>query len=216
MPMVVGNGSITGLNVGGLPAGTVNTSTLAAESVTTSVLANSSITTPKLGYTGSILQCVRDYDDTVAVYGGGAAPNYVYLKAYYITLLRANSTILVEGILCGHTQDDSSVFIQYNVNGGSWVGPTSLMNSQAYTYSGLGDMAWTHESNEGPFPHPIHNFVAASSIGATAGSVVGFRMGVINETSTTNFFYNRGLQAADNSVNMATARSFMTLWELAG
>ena len=225
MPMVIGGGSVTGLTSGGLPAGSVTTNNLADASITTAKINDSAVTTaklndssvtqPKIGYTGAILQCVRGYDDTTSTTGGGSAPNTVYFTAYYITLLRASSTILVQGIFNAQTNDDSSVIIQYNINGGSWVGPTSLMNSQVQTYSGLGDLAWAHKSNDAPFPFPVHNFVSAASIGATAGTVVGFRMGVINETATTYTYYNRSLGGQDNTVNFATSRSFMTLWELA-
>lgn len=51
MPMVVGGGSITGLNVGGLPAGTVNAASLAAGSVGTSTLATGSITADTMAST---------------------------------------------------------------------------------------------------------------------------------------------------------------------
>ena len=48
MPVIInGNGSITGLSVGGLPNGTVNADTLATDAVTTNKIANSAVTSVK-------------------------------------------------------------------------------------------------------------------------------------------------------------------------
>jgi len=48
MPITLGDTSITGLGVGGLPAGTVNATTLASAAVTTVKLADANITAAKL------------------------------------------------------------------------------------------------------------------------------------------------------------------------
>jgi len=48
MPITLGNTTITGLGVGGLPAGTVNATTLASAAVTTVKLADANITAAKL------------------------------------------------------------------------------------------------------------------------------------------------------------------------
>lgn len=199
--ITIGNGTITGLDAGGLPNGAITTSNFASGAITQSLMP-----------TGSVLQVVRNYDDTVSS-GGSGAPNYTYWITTYITLQRSSSVILIDGVFTGHAGDDTSVFLQYNINGGGW-NLNSILNSQAYSYSGLGDLTWSHRSNNGPFPFPIHNFMTAASIGASAGSSVGVRVGVIHENSTT--FYNRGTDGQDNSVNYATARSRMSLWEIAG
>ena len=45
MPVTInGDGSITGLSVGGLPNGSVNADTLASNAVTTAKIANSAVT----------------------------------------------------------------------------------------------------------------------------------------------------------------------------
>lgn len=201
MAITIGDGTITGLTTGGLPSGVITTSNIASGAITQSLMP-----------TGSVLQVIRNYDDTVSAAGSGS-PNYTYWITTYITLQRANSTILIDGVFTGHAGDDTSVFLQYNINGGGW-NLNSILNSQADTYSGLGDLSWAHRSNNGPFPFPIHNFMTAQSIGAGAGSTVGVRVGVIHENSTT--FYNRGTDGQDTSVNYATARSRMSLWEIAG
>lgn len=48
MPITLGNTSITGLGVGGLPSGTVNSDSLASAAVTTVKLADANITAAKL------------------------------------------------------------------------------------------------------------------------------------------------------------------------
>ena len=58
MPVTInGDGSITGLSVGGLPNGTVNADTLASNAVTTDKIANGAATQAKRTYaTGEIIQ----------------------------------------------------------------------------------------------------------------------------------------------------------------
>ena len=58
MPVTInGDGSITGLAVGGLPNGTVDADTLASNSVTSAKLANGAATQAKRSYaTGEVIQ----------------------------------------------------------------------------------------------------------------------------------------------------------------
>lgn len=161
---------------------------------------------------GSIIQVVHRYDDTVSAAGSGS-PNATYWLDTYITLKKSNSKIIIEGVWTGHSADDSSLQLQWNLNGGGWNTDTQL-NSRAYSYSGLADFTWTHRSNNGPFPVSLSNYLNCSNIGASAGSTVGIRVCCINENGTT--FYNRGTDGQDNSVNYATARSRMTLMEVIG
>jgi len=56
MPVTInGNGSITGLSVGGLPNGTVDADTLASNAVTTVKIANSAVTSTKTSGIGGLL-----------------------------------------------------------------------------------------------------------------------------------------------------------------
>ena len=55
MPVTInGDGSITGLSVGGLPNGTVDADTLASDAVTTNKIANSAVTPAKSTISGGI------------------------------------------------------------------------------------------------------------------------------------------------------------------
>ena len=59
MPVTInGNGSVTGLSVGGLPDGTVDADTLASNAVTTNKIANSAVATAKIA-TNATYACAR-------------------------------------------------------------------------------------------------------------------------------------------------------------
>ena len=59
MPVTInGNGSITGLSVGGLPDGSVDADTLASNAVTNAKIASGAITSSEMP-TGSVLQAVE-------------------------------------------------------------------------------------------------------------------------------------------------------------
>ena len=65
MPVTInGNGSITGLSVGGLPDGSVDADTLASNAVTTAKLANGAVTNIKHG-AGSVIQVKYVESDTL-------------------------------------------------------------------------------------------------------------------------------------------------------
>lgn len=159
---------------------------------------------------GSVINVVTRYDDTVSA--AGSATQWTYWLDTYITLKKSNSKLIIDGVCGLDTTDDGTVQLQWNLNGGDWNSDTNL-NSRNYTYSGLGDFAWAHKSNSGPFPFPLHNFLNCSSIGAGVGSTVGIRVAAMNESGAV--FYNRSKDGVDNSVNYATSRSRMTLMEVA-
>ena len=95
MPVTInGDGSITGLSVGGLPDGTVDADTLASNAVTTVKIADGAATATKVG-TGSVIQTVNQKVD-----GGNmtnvTSSNVTYTGLYAeITPHLANSKILV-------------------------------------------------------------------------------------------------------------------------
>ena len=70
MPVTInGNGSITGLAVGGLPNGTVDADTLASNAVTTAKIANSAVTADKASGTAKGLVMVDQWRNAVQVTG---------------------------------------------------------------------------------------------------------------------------------------------------
>jgi hypothetical protein len=69
MPVTInGDGSITGLSVGGLPNGTVNADTLASNAVTTAKIASGAVTGVKQG-AGSVIQVVQGTKTSGSSYG---------------------------------------------------------------------------------------------------------------------------------------------------
>ena len=70
MPVTInGNGSITGLSVGGLPNGSVDADTLASNAVTTAKIANSAVTAAKASGTAKGLTMVDQWRKNASVTG---------------------------------------------------------------------------------------------------------------------------------------------------
>ena len=95
MPVTInGDGSITGLAVGGLPNGTVDADTLAANAVTTAKLANGAATQAKRTYsTGEIVR-VQTYKGSTANIDRPANTDAI-LESFTFTTLLANSRLLM-------------------------------------------------------------------------------------------------------------------------
>ena len=70
MPVTInGDGSITGLSVGGLPDGSVDADTLASNAVTTTKIANSAVTASKASGTAKGLTMVDHWRTTASLTG---------------------------------------------------------------------------------------------------------------------------------------------------
>ena len=97
MPVTInGNGSITGLSVGGLPNGSVNADSLASNAVTTAKIASNAIT-PSVMPTGSIIQVVQGTTHGTNNYGNVDFQNTVISTS--ITPVHANSKFILEAIV---------------------------------------------------------------------------------------------------------------------
>jgi hypothetical protein len=193
MPIALGDTTISGLSVGGLPNGVVNSTTLAANSIIRS----------KIGYQGSIIQTVHNFTDAT----GGFGDVSTHLETF-ITPQLQSSRILVMGTISGDwRQEDNVVQLQYNIGGGAWQLDTNL-NSRNQTFSGLGDGGWQHKSNGGPFPFCVFGFWHPNT---TAQVGVRFR---VDMEGGSAFFLNRSNQAQDNSENFGTGRSVLILSEV--
>jgi hypothetical protein len=194
MPIVIGNTTISGLGVGGLPANSVNDASLATDA----------ITRDKIGYQGAWLQLVHNFTDDTAVVGDQSS----WLETF-ITPTAASSRILVMGILGGNANDDSVVRIQYRIGAGGWVTDTNF-NSNVQSFSGIGDLSYSHISNDGPFP-----FGAFGYFHPNTTQTVGIRW-FIDVESSTQFFLNRSPAGEDGSENFGTSRTMLTLIEVRG
>ena len=195
MPIVIGNTSITGLAVGGLPNGTVNSTTLA----------DSAVSRGNIGFQGAILQMTHTFSDAT----GAAGDVSTWLESF-ITPTETASRIFIMGTLAGDARaDDSVTQLQYNIGGGAWQLDSNL-NSRRQTFSGLGDMSWSHVSNGGPFPFTVFGYFHPNTT-----STVGVRFRHDQEGGGT-FYFNRSSGGVDNSENFGTARSQLILIEVHG
>jgi len=194
MPITLGNTTIGGLGVGGLPAG----------SVTSATLADNAVTRAKFGFQGAVLQMVHNFTDST----GGFGDVSTHLETF-ITPSATSSRIFIMGTLSGQCQDDSVVQLQYNIGGGGWTLDSNL-NSRVQTFSGLGDLSWTHVSNGGPFPFSIWGYFHPNTT-----AQVGIRFRMDHEGGGT-FFLNRSRDGQDNSENFGTGRSTIILVEVRG
>ena len=194
MPIVIGNTTITGLGVGGLPANTVNSTTLA----------DGAISRTKVGFQGAWLQLVHNFTDNT----GGFNDQSTHLETF-ITPSAASSRILVYGLLGGNCTDDSVVRIQYNIGGGGWTTDTNF-NSNVQSFSGIGDLSYNHVSNDGPFPFGVIGYFHPNTT-----ATVGIRFFMDVESSST-FWLNRSPAGEDGSENFGTSRTMLTLIEVRG
>jgi len=193
MPIILGNTTISGLGVGGLPSGTVNSTSLA----------DNAITRPKIGFQGAILQMVHNFSDATGVVGDVST----WLETF-ITPTEASSRIFIMGTLAGDARTDDSVTqLQYNIGGGAWQLDSNL-NSRVQSFSGLGDQSWVHISNGGPFPFTVFGYFHPNT---TSQVGVRFRH---DQESSGNFFFNRSRDGVDNSENYGTSRSTLILIEV--
>lgn len=143
-----------------------------------------------------------NYTDSVGSYS-----NVSTHLTTYINTSSNTSGIWIEGVITGMTEDDSTVYLEYNINGGAWQ-MNNKLNSRSVTYAGLGDFAWAHKSNDGPFPFSLTNYFVPEVAGT-----IGIRVKVDVE-GTSNFFLNRGTAFYDNGENGAAARSRIMLTEI--
>jgi hypothetical protein len=193
MPIVIGNTTITGLAAGGLPNGTVNSTTLA----------DSAVSRGNIGFQGAILQMTHTFSDATGVTGDVST----WLESF-ITPTETASRIFIMGTLAGDARSDDSVTqLQYNIGGGGWQLDTNL-NSRNQSFSGVGEGGWNHKSNGGPFPFCVFGFWHPNT---TAQVGVRYR---VDMEGGSSFFLNRSNAGQDNSENFGTGRSVLILSEV--
>jgi hypothetical protein len=193
MPIILGDTTISGLAAGGLPNGTVNSTTLA----------DNAVTRGKIGFQGAILQMVYNFSDATGVTGDVST----WLESF-ITPTEASSRIFIMGTLAGDARSDDSVSqLQYNIGGGAWQLDSNL-NSRRQSFSGLGDASWNHISNGGPFPFTMFGYFHPNT---TAQVGIRFRH---DQEGGGNFWFNRSRDGVDGSENFGTSRSHLILIEV--
>ena len=198
MPVTInGDGSITGLSVGGLPNGTVDADTLASNAVTTAKLANGAATQAKRTYaSGEIVQSVSSvgtgcYNMTQTSWTEMASALRVTLP----TVQAANTKILILfSSKMRHASHATNITKQYrpafSINGGSSF--TNLNSHTVYiNSSSWGDdhiaYSATNAINMGGEGASFSDGVIFSPFGKTSNSSYGFQVGGCALGATTTF-----------------------------
>ena len=151
MPVTInGDGSITGLAVGGLPDGCVDTDTLASGAVTNTKVNNSAaIAGSKLG-AGSIIQ-VQTFKGSTADQDGTTNSDVV-LESFTFTTTRANSRLLLNyhsGQIRRNSQD---------MNAWIWTSVDSTSrHGNMYHYQDHDHYFYGHQTSLGPSDHRAFN-----------------------------------------------------------
>jgi len=160
MPVTInGDGSITGLAVGGLPDGSVDADTLASNAVTNAKLASGAITSVKLADgaasgsklgAGSIIQ-VQTFKGGTADQDGTTNGD-VILESFTFTTTRANSRLLLNyhsGQIRRNSQD---------MNAWIWTSVDSTSrHGGMYHYQDHDHYWYGHQTSLGPSDHRAFN-----------------------------------------------------------
>ena len=152
MPVTInGNGSITGLSVGGLPNGTVDADTLASNAVTNAKLATNAVTSAKM-QDGAATQTKRTYASgeivKVQTFKGSNADvdrstnTDAILESFTFTTLLANSRLLMH-YHSGQIRRDSR-----DMNGWIWTSVDSTSrHGNMYHYVDHNHAFYGHETS---------------------------------------------------------------------
>ena len=175
MPITInGSGTLTGVAVGGLPDGIVDTDMIAANAVTH----------PKKG-SGSVLQVIGNLNT-----GGGTSTTSTDWTATYITdtitPVRTGSKIAVflsgmGGYAASSTQGFANVTLGRNVNSEGWAYMGDASNGMAYVYSQAGASGWW-DANISYLDTPTY----------TSGESIVYTMFIKCNTNVTTFAIGNG------------------------
>lgn len=116
--IIGGTGTIAGLQVGGLTAGSVNAASLAASSVNTAILADSSISYSKMGFGGAIIALTIVRTNTRTSVSTAASAT---LFSGSFTKLRADSQLIATCTVYGAGGAYSgNCGVGMNIDGSTW------------------------------------------------------------------------------------------------
>ena len=192
MPVTInGDGSITGLAVGGLPDGSVDADTLASNAVTSAKLASGAITRSALP-AGSVLQTVQV--TTTSQTENAYTSQQTFLTAS-ITPTDSNNKILVNVNCCGCGSRNTSTFWRMRIKKDG-----SLLRGVASYIGGYGD-------DSGNEDYPNCSFLdSPGTTNAITYTLQGNRV-----SGSANCYFNHH----DGSGTNSQGQSSMTLMEIA-
>ena len=192
MPVTInGDGSITGLAVGGLPDGSVDADTLASNAVTSAKLASGAITRSSLP-AGSVLQTVQV--TTTTQVENAYTSQQTFLTAS-ITPTDSNNKILVNVNCCGCGSRNTSTFWRMRIKKDG-----SLLRGVASYIGGYGD-------DSGNEDYPNCSFL--DSPGTT--NAITYTLHGDRVSGSANCYFNH----QDSSGSNSQGQSSMTLMEIA-
>ena len=192
MPVTInGNGSITGLSVGGLPNGTVDADTLASNAVTNAKLASGAITRSALP-AGGVLQTVQV--TTTSQTENAFTSQQTFLTAS-ITPTDSNNKILVNVNCGGCGSRNTSTFWRMRIKKDG-----SLLRGVASYIGGYG-------RDSGAEEYPSCSFL--DSPGTT--NAITYTLHGDRVSGSANCYFNHN----DSSGTNSQAQSSMTLMEIA-
>ena len=192
MPVKInGDGSITGLSVGGLPNGTVNAATLASNAVACANLASGAITRSSLP-AGSVLQTVQVTTTTQTENAFTSAQTFLTAS---ITPTDSNNKILVNVNCGGCGSRNTSTFWQMRIKRDG-----SLLRGVGSYIGGYGD-------GSGNEDYPNCSFLdSPGTTNAITYTLIGNRV-----SGSANCYFNH----QDSSGSNSQGQSSMTLMEIA-
>ena len=131
MPITLGDTSITGLGVGGLPNGVVNADNIAT----------GAITRAKMGYAGAVLQTIQS--DTTGVVSFTNSNGSFF--TFSITPTLASSKVLISGnFIWGGDNPNGYFTLERSIGGGSY---SVISNIAGYDESLSGGQTWNAPVN---------------------------------------------------------------------
>ena len=169
MPVTInGDGSITGLAVGGLPDGSVDADTLASNAVTSSKIASSSVTGAKFASgaitssmlpAGSILQVVNVYHDNHQSISGSGEQDHGFTASITPTASGNKIWITMSGAVGSYYTDNfARGLFKLDVAGGGYntIGEHFFIGGRKT--SSRDTETWTHDYLHTTSSASVHNF----------------------------------------------------------
>ena len=167
-----GNGTITGISVGGLPDGIVDTDMIAANAVATAKIANNAVTPAKSTITGGDIGTVEHYENNY---------NYTFSSQNWTDLLSASNTAWEVSIVPSKASSkilvNNSLFInalstgtnehRYNMELFAKVNSGSYSKLQDYNYLGTYNYIETGTVMDSLPVHISHLHTPSYSVGDT-------------------------------------------------
>ena len=197
MPIAInGSGTVTGIAVGGLPDGIVDTDMLAAKAATA----------PKLG-NGSILQVQHTDSNTHFTTNSTSFVDVTGMSAA-ITPSSSSSKILIVCSLAISKLDNHSMLGKIVKNGSDISGAGGVIESGHNNQ--LAGVWWTTRS----FGHSANLYTAQYMDTAGSTSSITYKVQGRTSSSSQNFYINYTLYGEDN-VYASPSSSGLTLYEIA-